>query len=397
MRILMISHIYPSRADTVYGSFVHSQVRALQDLGCELMVLAPTAMAPFPLYIIKEKWRRFHATPKRDKYQGVDVVYPRIIRTPGAALFQFSGLNYYYALKQYALAEHKKRPFNLIHAQVAYPDGWAAARLAEDLNLPLVLTFHGQELQKIVHWSNKLKSLVEEALHKAAAVVVPSAKMEALARKHGVAAAKLHLIYNGLDPLPQAELPRDIQEKIKGKQVLLSVGRLEQEKGFQHNIEALNMLKEGHPDLVYLLVGDGAYRGRLHELAKQLRLQERVIFAGLQPRDKVQPYYANSHVFSMPSRDESFGIVYLEAMAAGLPVIGTEGEGIAPLLGGNLGRLVKHGDTRALAQQIAELLDPAVAAELGQRGRAAAAGFTWQQNAHSLLQIYKNLIQAGMS
>lgn len=397
MRILMISHIYPSRADTVYGSFVHSQVRALQDLGCELMVLAPTAMAPFPLYIIKEKWRRFHATPKRDKHQGVDVVYPRIVRTPGAALFQFSGLNYYYALKQYAFAEHKKRPFDLIHAQVAYPDGWAAARLAEDLNLPLVLTLHGQELQKIVHWSNKLKSLVEEALHKAAAVVVPSAKMEALARKHGVPAAKLHVVFNGLDPLPQAELPREIQEKIKGKQVLLSVGRLEQEKGFQHNIEALNMLKEGHPDLIYLLVGDGAYRGRLQELTKQLRLQERVIFAGLQPRDKVQPYYANSHVFSMPSRDESFGIVYLEAMAAGLPVIGTEGEGIAPLLGGNLGRLVKHGDTRALAQQIAELLDPAVAADLGQRGQQAAAGFTWQQNAHSLLQVYKNLIQAGMS
>lgn len=391
MRILVISHIYPSRVDTIYGSFVHSQVRALQDLGCDLRVLAPTAMAPFPLYIIKEKWRRFHATPKRDKYQGVDALYPRIIRTPGAALFQFSGLNYYHAVRPYALAEHKKQPFDLIHAQVAYPDGWAAARLAEELNLPLVLTLHGQELQKIVHWSNKLKNLVEEALSKAAAVVVPSAKMQALACKHGVPAPKLHLIPNGLDPLPEAELPREIQERIKGKQVLLSVGRLEEEKGFQHNIEALNLLKEIHPGLVYLLVGDGAYRGRLQELAANLHLQDRVIFAGRQPRDKVQAYYANSHVFSMPSRDESFGIVYLEAMAAGLPVIGTEGEGIAPLLANNLGRLVKHGDTQNLARQISELLEPAVAAELGQRGREAAAGFTWQQNAVSLLQVYNNL------
>ncbi len=397
MRILMISHIYPSRADTVYGSFVHSQVRALQDLGCELMVLAPTAMAPFPLYIIKDKWRRFHATPKRDKYQGVDVVYPRIIRTPGAALFQLSGLNYYYALKPYALAEHKKKPFDLIHAQVAYPDGWAAARLAEELDLPLVLTLHGQELQKIVNWNEKLKGLVETALAKAAAVVVPSPKMQALARKHGVPDSKLHLVYNGLDPLPEAELPRDIQDKLRGKQVLLSVGRLEQEKGFQHNIEALNMLKEKHPELVYLLVGDGAYRIKLQEMAKDLDLEERIIFAGCQPRDKVQAYYANSHVFSMPSRDESFGIVYLEAMAAGLPVIGTEGEGIAPLLGDNLGRLVKFGDSRTLALQISELLDPAAVAELGQRGREAAAGFTWQQNADSLLRVYNNLTQAGMS
>lgn len=388
----MISHIYPSRADSVYGSFVHSQVRALQQQGCDVLVLAPTAMAPFPLYVIKGKWRRFHDTPRQDKYQGVDVVYPRIVRTPGAALFELSGLNYYYALKQRVMAEHQRQPFALIHAQVAYPDGWAAARLARDLDLPLVLTLHGQELQKIVNWSAKLKGLVQDTLAQATAVIVPSAKMQALARKHGVEDEKLHLVYNGLDPLPEAELPRKIKEKIEGKQVLLSVGRLEREKGFQYNLEALGILKDQHPNLVYLLVGDGAYRSKLEELVQSLDLEDRVIFAGFQPRENVGAYYANSHVFSMPSKDESFGIVYLEAMAAGLPVIGGQGEGIAPLLEENvLGRLVKHGDTADLATQISELLDPMVAAELSERGKVVAGRFTWQDSADKLVKVYRTL------
>lgn len=392
MRILMVSHLYPSKTDSVYGSFVHSQVTALQDAGCEIKVVAPTAMVPFPLYMFREKWRRFHSTPKQDNYQGVDVVYPRIVRTPGAALFELSGLNYYYAIKKYVLDQHADQPFDLIHAQVAYPDGWAAARLAEELKLPLVLTLHGQELQKIVNWSEKLKQLVQATLRKAAAVVTPSAKMAALAREHGVLDQHLHLVYNGLDDLPEAELPPEIVENIRGKRVLLSVGRLESEKGIQHNLEAFNLIKDQHPDLVLLIVGDGSYSSKLQKLTQDLGLNERVIFAGLQPRERIQAFYQNGHVFALPSRDESFGIVYLEAMAAGLPVIGTEGEGIAPLIAENsLGKLVKFGDVPALAGAISELLDPAEAGKYGPRAKELAAGFTWQRNAQAMLEIYNGL------
>lgn len=393
MRVLIISHLYPSRADSIRGTFVHSQVLALQELGCDVKVLAPTALVPFPLYLIKDKWRRFHETPKHDIYQGVDVIYPRIIRTPGALLFELAGKNYYHALKPHARGWHRSQPFQLIHAQVAYPDGWAAAALAAEMGLPLVLTLHGQELQKIVHWGDKLRALVEGTLARAGAVVVPSAKMLTLAEKHGVPKSKLHLVYNGLDALAKADLPQDLQARLRDKQILLSVCHLEPEKGVQHNIEAVALLKDQHPQLVYLVVGDGSYRTRLQELAQELEVQDRVIFAGRQPRDKVGGFYQAAHVFSMPSRDESFGIVYLEAMAAGLPVIGTLGEGIEPIIREHgAGRLVKHGDVAALAQEISNLLDPALETELGNRGKAAAARFTWQDNARQLLEIYSLLV-----
>lgn len=394
MRVLMVSHLYPSRVDSVYGSFVHSQVKALQAQACQVRVLAPVATAPFPLYLLKEKWRRFHATPKRDDYQGVRVEYPRIIRTPGAALFSLAGWNYYLAMKSRVRRWHQDQPFHLIHAQVAYPDGWAAARLARATELPLVLTLHGQELQKIVHWSAKLKELVQSALGQAAAVVVPSDKMRELALANGVDSCRLKVVHNGLDALPLSPLPPGIEERLAGKRVLLSVGRLEKEKGCQHNIRALAMLKEKHPDLVYLLAGEGAYRGELAALSRSLGLADRVIFAGHQPRENIGAFYAKSHVFSLPSRDEAFGIVYLEAMAAGLPVIATRGEGIAALVEeSGAGLLVSQGDVEALAGAISLLLEPLRASGTGEKGRRAARRFTWERSAGKLLSVYKEVLK----
>lgn len=396
MHILMISHLYPSKSDDVNGSFVHSQVKALSKLGCTVKVIAPTAIAPFPLYIIKEKWRRFHETPKKDIFEGIKVFYPRIVRAPKAVLFELAGINYCHAMKKYVLAQHLRHPFDIIHAQVAYPDGWAAARLARRLNLPLVLTLHGQELQKIVTWSKGLKKQVQTALDSAAAVIVASEKMQALAEKYGVARQRLHLIYNGLDPLPRAELPGEISGRIKGKKVLLSVSRLEEEKGIQHNLKALALLKDKFPDLLYIIVGTGSCQGKLRALARSLRVDKQVIFAGHYPRDKVQAFYENSDVFSLPSKDEAFGIVYLEAMAAGLPVIGTEGEGIAPIIKENpAGRLVKFGDIEALASGILELLKPA-AKTAGKVGKKLASLFTWEENARKTIAVYRAANEEGI-
>lgn len=386
----MISHLYPSKADSTYGSFVHSQVKALLELDCRVTVIAPTAMAPFPLYVLRRKWRRFHLTPKQDSYHGVNVIYPRIIRTPGAALFELAGLNYYHAIKPHV----PKDSFDLVHAQIAYPDGWAAARLAKDLNLPLVLTLHGQELQQIVHWSSKLKKMVQYTFQAADKVIAVSPKMAELARQYGAEAAKLKVIYNGVDPLPKSKLPTKIQQLIQGKRVLLSVSRLVESKGIQINLQAMGRLMHQFPDLVYIIVGDGPYRQRLEQLTHSLGLENRVIYAGQQPREQIGAYYASSHLFSLPSRDESFGIVYLEAMAAGLPVIATIGEGIAPLISKQVGRLVSHGDIPALTASISELLEPQLANTLGEEGKRVAAKFSWQENAVAVLELYRNTLSS---
>lgn len=396
MRVLMISHLFPSMADEVNGCFVHSQAVALKDIGCEVKVIAPTAAAPFPLYFCKDKWQRFHDTPRRDCYLGVEVVYPRVIRTPGAVLFEYSGLDYFRAIRYIAREWQKDKPFDLVHAQVAYPDGWAAAKLCGEMGLPLVITVHGQELQKIILWKKKLKKLVLATLSKADAVAVPSQKILALAEANGIKKSRLHLVYNGVDPLPEAELPDEIQEKVMGKKVLLSVCRLEQVKGVDLNLLAMKQLILTFPDLVYIIVGQGSYEPKLRAMAKRLGLGDHVIFAGYQPRNIIQAFYSSSHVFSMPSRDESFGIVYLEALATGLPVVGTLGEGIAPVISeSGAGKLVEYGNVSGLVQAISQLLNSVNQLSIRDAGRKLSSCFLWKDNARSMLKLYNTVIRCS--
>ena len=129
--------------------------------------------------------------------------------------------------------------------------------------------------------------------------------------------------------------------RLAGKRVLLTVGRLvdrERAKGFDEVIEALPQLP---PDVVYLIAGGGEGATRLEQLAARLGISDRVRFTGLFPEDEKPDIYNLADVYVMPSRGEGFGFVFLEAMACGLPVIGSrEDGGREALLDGRLGQLV---------------------------------------------------------
>ncbi len=117
---------------------------------------------------------------------------------------------------------------------------------------------------------------------------------------------------------------------LHGKTVLLTLGRLdagERAKGFDEVMEVLGALAEDTPDLAYLIVGDGSDRARLEAKAERLGLGERVVFAGFIPEDEKVDHYRLADAYVMPSKWEGFGIVYLEAMACGLPVVGSSIDG----------------------------------------------------------------------
>jgi phosphatidylinositol alpha-1,6-mannosyltransferase len=160
---------------------------------------------------------------------------------------------------------------------------------------------------------------------------------------------------------------------------VLCVSRLVPRKGQDTLIRAWPAVRAAIPDARLLLVGDGPYRGELRRLAGQLGISGSVTFTGSVPADALPGYYAASDVFAMPCRTrragldvEGLGIVYLEASAAGLPVIGGDSGG-APdaILDGETGYVVPGRDVAALAERITGLLaDPARARAMGQRGLA---------------------------
>jgi phosphatidyl-myo-inositol dimannoside synthase len=143
---------------------------------------------------------------------------------------------------------------------------------------------------------------------------------------------------------------------VRGKRVLLTVSRIDtgdRYKGHDTVIGALAQLAARVSDLDYVIVGDGDDRGRLEQLARQLGLAGRVHFAGRVSDSELIDYYRLADVFVMPSAKEGFGLVFLEAAATGLPVIGGDRDGGADALAdGVLGTMVAPGDERATAAAI---------------------------------------------
>ena len=167
--------------------------------------------------------------------------------------------------------------------------------------------------------------------------------------------------------------------RIQGRPVVVCVSRMVPRKGQDTLIQAWPNVVAEVPDAVLLLVGDGPYKQRLERLASQHGVTAHVIFTGGVPWAELPGYYDAGDVFAMPCRTrragldvEGLGIVYLEASATGLPVIGGDSGG-APdaILDGETGYVVPGGDPAAVAGRVTELLkDPAKARVMGEKGLA---------------------------
>ena len=159
-------------------------------------------------------------------------------------------------------------------------------------------------------------------------------------------------------------------------------------------LRALWLLREDHPDLRWVVIGDGPERPALERMAGELDLANRVDFKGELPPAEVRQ---QATVFALPSVDEAFGVAYIEAMAAGVPAIGCRGEAgpeeIAASGGGI--RLVAPGDPESLAAEIGRLLeDAAWRRELGDAARATVErAFTWEACGRATVAAYQEALR----
>ena len=159
--------------------------------------------------------------------------------------------------------------------------------------------------------------------------------------------------------------------------ILLTVARLEgpergEYKGVDKVIEAMPEVLAAFPGVRYVVVGEGDDRPRLEKLAHRIGVQERLTFAGAVHHAALRAFYEACEIFVMPSRTEGFGIVFLEAMALGKPVVGGNHGGTPEVWAdGTAGFLVDHGDVRGLAGRLKLLLgDFEMRARMGAAGRA---------------------------
>ena len=190
-------------------------------------------------------------------------------------------------------------------------------------------------------------------------------------------------------------------DDIRNKKVILSLGRLIKLKGYDLVLNALPEVIKKVSNLIYLIVGEGEAEKELKNLTKKLNLEKYVIFVGAVKgsEETRAPYYALADVFVGPSREiqykdykhtESFGIVYLEAAAAGKPVIATKIGGIPEaVLDGRTGILIPPDDPQALTQALIKILtDKELAEKLGRQGRERVEReFNWEKQVGEIVKL----------
>ncbi|MEY2410166.1 MAG: hypothetical protein QOF48_2836 [Verrucomicrobiota bacterium] len=160
-------------------------------------------------------------------------------------------------------------------------------------------------------------------------------------------------------PGPKSEALLD-RYGLRGKTILMTFGRLdsrERAKGFDEVLECLPSLANEIPNIAYLIAGDGKDRGRLETKASELKVRERVVFAGRISEAEKAEHYRLADAYVMPSRGEGFGIVYLEALACGIPTVGSSTDGSREALRhGELGILVNPSNAREICEGIRKAL-----------------------------------------
>lgn len=173
--------------------------------------------------------------------------------------------------------------------------------------------------------------------------------------------------------------------------VVLYVGRLDEGKGLTDLIRAHARLER---DTILRFVGDGQLEASLRREADRLGTVDRVTFVGAVPHESIHHQYAAADVFCLPSHHESLGIVNLEAMAAGVPVVSTRIDAIEEYLtDGENGILVDPGNVDGLAAALERLVtSPNLRAELSKAGRKTAMNFSWDEQTRRLETYYEQAI-----
>jgi 1,2-diacylglycerol 3-alpha-glucosyltransferase len=319
-----------------------------------------------------------------------------------------------------ALPNEKKRIFarldalrpDLIHVQTEFTMGRLALRYAITRGLPLVISCHTYFEQYFRHyvpffpqpfisWATRWYS--RRFFNKAHALVVPSEHMRSVLVEYGVTSPTA-IIPTGFEHSRFAGINREQERQssflyeqypqLKGRKIVLTVCRLGKEKNVDFLLDVFARVAPDVPDAMWLLVGDGPHREGLLARIQKEGLEQRVVMTGYVPRERIKHVFALGDVFAFASKTESQGLVTVEAMSCGTPVVALGEMGTRDVMAGDNGGFMVGEDVTWFATRVRDLLTNQV---LHQRKSIEALQYSQRWNASALaekmLRLYHQVIE----
>jgi len=356
----------------------------------------------------------------------IEAVWPgvRVIHLPAGPIRPYPKGEVYNHLPEFVagiekLVKEEGISYDLIHSHY-WLSGWVASKLQESWGVPIIHMFHTLgRMKDAVARNDREKEVdnratVEEQIMGFADCIVAATPLdkEQMIQLYGVNPAKIRAIPCGVDvemfhPIPREEAKAHLGGPIADCHMVLFVGRLDPVKGLDTLLEGMcELMRHVSPELarrlcLVVIGGDAESASEamssvdcLDDLKRRFDLSDLVMFLGSQAQDTLAYYYSAAEVCVTPSRYESFGMVALEAMACGTPVIASRVGGLTYTVQDEItGFLVPENDPKALASRLELILsDAELRDRLGQQALVVARRFTWGNVADQIVELYGEVV-----
>ncbi|QJB70515.1 glycosyltransferase [Parasphingorhabdus halotolerans] len=387
LNILTLATLFPNASAPNFGIFVERQTAELASRAeADVTVVNPVGLPPWPISQLAQ-YSALAGLPEHEEWNGLNVHRPNFTLVP-----KVGGSRNPKAIAAAVLPLlkhlHGKQPFDLIDAEFFYPDGPAAMRLSQALDIPFTIKARGADIH---HWGvdPKCRAQILEAANQASALLAVSQALKQDMINLGMDGDKIALHYTGLDqqkfkPVDRAAAKAKLD--VAGP-LFICAGALIKRKNQALAIEALTAF----PGATLLIAGKGEEEASYRALAAKLDVAERVRFLGSVPHDELPALVAASDIAVLVSKSEGLANAWVEALSCGTPIIISEAGGARELVRSDIAGRIVAQDVGAIIGAIRSVL----AAPPSQGDvRATVSHFSWQNNGDQLLEIFRKVTTA---
>ena len=328
----------------------------------------------------EKKWKRFEII------DNIEIYRVGFLNIKGLSLY-FKYLSLFFA----ALKLKKSFKFNIIHLFHVYDCGGAAYLLKKIQKIPLITTLIGWDTYDPIRKIPKRHMPFVRITMNVSDIVTASTRHLVSAAKKQGCKKEIKIITYGTGMHSKVSLKHiNIKQKynIINKKALLSVQRLHPRKGIQYLLRAIPEVIKTNSTIAFIIVGTGPEEGNLKRLTEKLGINNYVIFTGFISDDELPSYYASADLFILPTLYEGFGLVYIDALCFGLPIVTTENGGSLDIVNKDNGILVPPKDPIKLGETIIEALNKKWDSDKIKRG---AEKYRWEGIVEEYNRLYKKL------
>lgn len=396
MKILIVTDMFPDKDEPASGVFVYELTKALSHKN-KTVVIYPRLWNPLGLLAsFAKKTGAGGSSDGKGKYNrpanGIEVYRPKLFVLPKGDRLFFRSFAFFFAALPLVKRLQRKFPFDLIHAHMACPAGFAAILLGMVYGRPVIITAHGSDVHTFPQ-NFFLRRLVLYALKRAHKVATVSFALKGLLEKMATFQKEVSVIRNGMwedafFPLDKGKCRERLGLPVSRKAILF-VGNLLPVKGVDSLLRAyVTVSKSNQADLI--IIGKGESAQELKVLTKALGIEASVYFVGPVSHDMIPLWLNACDVLCLPSHREGFPTIIVEAFACGRPVVATRVGGVPEaVINDSLGILIDSNQPDVLASA----LNTALAKEWNSRAIAAyGRSFSWRAIAEEYQRLYEEML-----